>query len=71
VPVRIQKSGISDILVLQDREVANGLRQWLRDRGCRVGPVFEPSAGQLAFFVYSRRQARVLLAAHPKFRIDS
>lgn len=67
--IRLQKSGISDMIVLEDWELAEQLRQWLRDRGCRVGPVFEPAAGEVAFFCYSRRQARTLLAAHPKVRI--
>lgn len=68
--VRVQKMGISDIIILEKRPVADRLRGWLRERGCRVGPVFEPSAGQLAFFVYSRREARRLLAAHPKLRVE-
>jgi CheY-like chemotaxis protein len=71
VMIRVQKSGISDIVILDDRGVADRLRSWLRDRGCRVGPVFEPAAGQVAFYVYSRRQARSLLAAHPKLQIES
>ena len=71
VSIRVQKTGISEILVLEDRVLAGKLRQWLRERGCRVGPVFEPSPGQVAFFTYSRRQTRALLAAHPRFRIDS
>ena len=70
VLIRVQKSGISDIVVLEDRALADRLRSWLRERGCRVGPVFEPAAGQVAFFTYSRRQARSLLAAHPKLRIE-
>lgn len=68
--IRLQKSGISDIVIVEDHDLAIRLRQWLRDHGCRVGPVFEPAAGQVAFFVYSRRQARRLLAAHPKLRIE-
>jgi hypothetical protein len=66
----VQKSGISDILVFEDQSLADRLREWLRERGRRVGPVFEPSAGHVAFFSYSRRQTRALLAAHPRFRID-
>jgi CheY-like chemotaxis protein len=68
-PVRIEKSGISDIVLLEDRATADRLRQWLRERGCRVGPVFEASAGQSAFFNYSRRQMRTLLRDHSDFRI--
>jgi hypothetical protein len=71
VSIRVQKSGISDVLVLEDRELAAKLRLWLKDRACRVGPLFEPSAGRFAFFNYSRRQARALLASHPTFRIES
>jgi CheY-like chemotaxis protein len=70
VLIRVQKSGISDIIVLEDRGLAERLRNWLRERGCRVGPVFEPAAGQVAFFTYSRRQARSLLAAYPKLRVE-
>lgn len=69
ISIRVQKSGISDIIVLEDRSLAAQIRQWLRERGCRVGPVFAPSAGQAAFFTYSRRQAQTLLASHPGVRI--
>ncbi|HET6882666.1 MAG TPA: response regulator [Pirellulales bacterium] len=69
VPVRVEKSAISDILTLNDRPAAERLRQWLRERGCRVGPVFEPGPGRAAFFNYSRRQARLLLRENREFRI--
>ncbi|HET6883002.1 MAG TPA: response regulator [Pirellulales bacterium] len=69
-PVRIAKSGISDVVVLQDPETASHLRQWLRERGCRVGPVFHFSPGQAAFFNYSRRQLRMLLGNNPEYRIQ-
>lgn len=67
--LHIRKSGISDIIALDDENVAIQLRQWLRERGCRVGPVFHLSPGKAAFFAYSRRQMRALLAAHPQFEI--
>lgn|SRR5487761_1352938 len=70
VLIRVQKSGISDMVLLEDRGLAEQLRQWLRERGCRVGPVFEPAAGQAGFFTYSRRQARTLLAGHPSVRLE-
>lgn len=69
--VRLQKSGISDMIVLDDKNLAGQLRLWLRERGCRVGPVFEPSAGQFAFFTYSRRQTHTLLASHPSVRVQA
>lgn len=69
VDVRIRKSGISEIFYFADRASAQELRGWLRQRGCRVGPVFEPDAGQIAFFNYSRHQARRLLRESPQFRI--
>jgi CheY-like chemotaxis protein len=69
-PVRIAKSGISDVVALQDPEAAAHLRQWLRERGCRVGPVFHFSPGQAAFFNYSRRQLRKLLSDNPDYRIE-
>jgi CheY-like chemotaxis protein len=71
VSIRVQTSGISDLFVLADRELADKLRRWLLERGCRVGPVFEPSPGEVAFYTYSRRQARALLAAQPRFSIES
>lgn len=69
-PIRLEKSGISDIVILEDREVAVHLRQWLRERGCRVGPVFESSPGRAAFFNYSRRQLRNVLRDNPEYRIE-
>jgi CheY-like chemotaxis protein len=69
-PLRVDKSGISDVVHLPDREAAERLRQWLRERGCRLGPVFEPSPNDYAFFNYSRRQMRMVLRDHPEFRID-
>lgn len=70
VLVKIEKSGISDLLYLADRGVAEYLRRWLHEQSCRVGPVFEPAAGQAAFYAYSRRQVHWLLSNHPKFRIE-
>lgn len=70
VLVKIEKSGISDLLYLTDRGVAAYLRRWLHEQACRVGPVFEPGPGQVAFYTYSRRQAHSLLSNHPKFRIE-
>lgn len=69
IVLNIRKSGISDIISLKDQAVAEQLHGWLRARGCRVGPVFHISPGHPAFFVYSRRQLRALLAAHPRFEI--
>lgn len=70
VLVRIEKSGISDLLCVADRAAAEYLRRWLRDQSCRVGPVFEPQPGKTGFYTYSRRQTRLLLDGHPKFRIE-
>lgn len=67
--LHIRKSGISEVISLDNENVAVQLRQWLRERGCRVGPVFYQSPGKCAFFAYSRRQMRALLAAHPQFQI--
>lgn len=67
--LHIRKSGISEVISLDDENVAVQIRQWLRDCGCRVGPVFYQSPGRCAFFAYSRRQMRALLAAHPQFEI--
>lgn len=69
VDVRVRKSGISDIFYFADQASAQELRGWLRQRGCRVGPVFEPTTGQVAFYNYSRHQARRLLRESPQFRI--
>jgi CheY-like chemotaxis protein len=68
VAVRLQKSGISDILLLGDEASARRLRDWLRERGCRVGPVFRSDSGDAAFYNYSRRQARRLLRDNSEFR---
>lgn len=70
VTVKIEKSGISDLLSLSDRAAAECLRRWLHEQSCRVGPVFEPSPGQAAFYTYSRRLTRSLLSNHPKFRVE-
>lgn len=71
VSVRVEKSGISDLLYLADRPTAEYLRHWLHEQACRVGPVFEPQPGKVAFYTYSRRQTRSLLGSHPKFRLES
>jgi CheY-like chemotaxis protein len=70
VPVRLQKSGISDVVCLSDRAAAERLRQWLKERGCRVGPVFEQAAGQWAFFNYSRRQLRSVIGGNNEFSLQ-
>ncbi|MGH7140992.1 MAG: hypothetical protein ACREHD_35115, partial [Pirellulales bacterium] len=58
-------------ITLPERAAADELRGWLKDLRCRVGPVFEPSAGQFSFFVYSRRrEISDLVAQHPRFRLD-
>jgi CheY-like chemotaxis protein len=69
-PVCVVKSGISDVVILKDWEVAVHLRQWLREHGCRVGPVFESSPGHASFFNYSRRQLRKVLRDNPEYRIE-
>jgi CheY-like chemotaxis protein len=55
VLVSMEKSGISNVLTLSQRPAADELRRWLKDQRCRVGPVFERTAGRFAFFVYTRR----------------
>lgn len=70
IPALITKSGISDVVSLSDRGAAERLRHWLRQRGCRVGPVFEPKPGEFAFFNYSRRQMRLALRDNAEFRIE-
>lgn len=71
IPVRLQKSGISDVVCLEDREAAERLRQWLRARGCRVGPVFAKAPNHWAFFNYSRRQFRCLMAENEEYSIQT
>lgn len=72
IPVTIQKSGISRIVSLPERPAAEELRRWLKARLCRVGPVFEPQAGQFAFFVYSRRlEVAELVSGHAGFQVRS
>lgn len=72
VPVTVQKSGISRIISLPDRPSADELRRWLKARSCRVGPVFEPQAGQFAFFIYSRRmEVLELISGHAGFRLQA
>lgn len=70
VPVSLRKSGISDVVSLDDRGAAERLRHWLAKRGCRVGPVFEPRPGNAAFFNYSRRQMRQVLRDNAEFKIE-
>lgn len=67
LPVTLRKSGISDVLSLSEREAAERLREWLKVRSCRVGPVFEQEGGQWAFFNYSRRQMRSVIANNDEF----
>lgn len=70
--VSVEKSGISHILTLPDRSAADELRQWLKLQRCRVGPVFEPDAGQLAFFVYAKRYCiHELIAKHGGFSVKA
>lgn len=71
IPVRLQKSGISDVVCLDDRAAAERLRNWLRSRGCRVGPVFVKGPDQWAFFNYSRRQLRCLMAENTEYSIQT
>lgn len=68
--VSIEKSGISNVLTLRERSDAEELRTWLKHQRCRVGPVFEPAAGEFGFFVYSKRHSiGELIAKHGGFRI--
>lgn len=72
IPVTIQKSGISRIVILPERPAADELRRWLKARSCRVGPVFEPHEGQFAFFVYSRRlEVGELISGYGGFKVRS
>jgi CheY-like chemotaxis protein len=71
IAVRLEKSGISDCLIVDNIEIAERVRLWLRQRGCRVGPVFELAPGCWAFYSYSRRKARAQLATHPRIRLNS
>jgi DNA-binding response OmpR family regulator len=70
VLVRLHKSGISDVVSLNDRGAAERLRHWLSQRGCRVGPVYESKPGEFAFFNYSRRQLRQALRDSAEFRVE-
>lgn len=65
VVISIKKSGISNMVALPARAAADELRRWLKEHGCRVGPVFEPPGdpAQFCFFVYSRRRGIGELAA--------
>ncbi|HVX15577.1 MAG TPA: response regulator [Pirellulales bacterium] len=56
VPVTIEKSGISVLVTMRERSSAEDLRQWLKAQRCRVGPTFEPDAGQFGFYCYSKRR---------------
>lgn len=69
VDVRVRKSGISELFCFADRTKAEELRAWLHERGCRLGPIFEPAAGEVAFFNYSRQLARRLLRENRRFRL--
>ena len=70
ISIRLERSGISDLVLLENDRVAERLRNWLREASCRVGPVFQPSPGRVAFYSYSRRRVRTLLAAHPAIRVE-
>ncbi|HVX11019.1 MAG TPA: response regulator [Pirellulales bacterium] len=71
VLVSVEKSGISNILTVSQRQGADELRRWLKAQRCRVGPVFEPAAGRFAFFVYSKRHLiGDLIAQHGGFTVE-
>jgi CheY-like chemotaxis protein len=70
--VSVKKSGISNMLTTGRRSDAEELRSWLKEQTCRVGPVFEQSTGQWAFFVYSKRHSLCeLIAKHGAFRVHA
>lgn len=72
VAVNIEKSGISRSLTLNERSAAEELRRYLKEQGCRVGPVFEPGEGRFSFYVYSRRQELgQLVAQHGKYNVSA
>jgi CheY-like chemotaxis protein len=67
--VGVEKSGICELLSLEERLCAEELRLWLKQQGCRVGQLFTPDDGKghICFFVYSTRRyptVRPLLARH-------
>lgn len=69
VTVRISASGKADLISLDDRTAAERLRAWLRERGCEVGPVYQPSPERACFFSHARQQLRTLLTSHPCFQV--
>jgi CheY-like chemotaxis protein len=72
VSVRVEKSGISNMLTMPERSSAEDLRQWLKGQCCRVGPIFEPAAGQFGFYCYSKRHSiNELIAKHGGFNVNT
>lgn len=72
--VGIEKSGICELLSLEERPNAEELRLWLKQQGCRVGQLFVPDDGKghTCFFTYSTRRyptVRPLLARHGNYHV--
>lgn len=72
--VGIEKSGICELLSLEERSNAEELRLWLKQQGCRVGQLFVPDDGKghTCFFTYSTRRyptVRPLLARHGNYSV--
>lgn len=72
--VGIEKSGICELLSLEERSNAEELRLWLKQQGCRVGQLFTPDDGKghICFFTYSTRRyptVRPLLARHGNYSV--
>ena len=69
--VRVAKSGMSSMLTVEDVLSSAELRQWLKNRGCRVGTTFEPTAGRFAFFVYASQPRIVrIIGQHGDFTAE-
>jgi CheY-like chemotaxis protein len=69
--VSVEKSGIANVLSLDNAVSAGDLRRWLKLQGCRVGPVFEPTTGQFCFYVYSKRHCiREIIGKNGGFTVE-
>jgi hypothetical protein len=69
IEIQVVTSGISQLLVFQNRLQAEQFRSLMRERHGRAGPVFQPEGWQahMGFYNYSRRLLPTLLRDFPRY----
>jgi len=71
VRVHVLPMGISQLLVFDNKEVADEFRRLMREKEGRVGPLFEPKGweGYIGFFTYSRRLLATMLEENSRYHV--